>query len=106
MCRAGTSGTLVDMKTVDPPRRAPFGLSVLVALGWFTVTVAAVVVAWSGTPDEPDQDCSLVLSCLTPVEEATFFVMFYGPPILLGMLVVTTVITALLGRRIPGSGGR
>ncbi len=92
---------VVGMKTVDPPRRASFGLNVLVALGWFVAAFAAVVVGRSGVPAEPDQNCSAVFSCMTPVEEAEFFVLFYGGPVLLGLLLVTAVVTALLGRRVP-----
>lgn len=88
------------MNTVDPPRRASFGLSLLVALGWCVVAFAGLIVGWSGEPAKPDQDCSLVFSCLTPVEEAEFYLMFFGPPVLLGVLAVTAGTTALLGRQI------
>ena len=88
------------MNAVDPPRRASFGLSVLVALGWFVIAIAAVLAGRSGVPAAPTRDCSLVFSCLTPFEEAELFLMFTGVPIVLGVLVVTAVITALLGRRV------
>ena len=87
------------MNAVDPPRRASFGLSVLVALGWFAVAIAAVLAGRSGVPAAPKQDCSLVFSCLTPVQEAELVLMFFGAPVVLGVLVVTAAITALLGRR-------
>jgi hypothetical protein len=89
------------MNAVDPPRRASFGLSVLVALGWFVAAFAALIVGRSAVPATPAQNCSLVFSCLTPIEEAEFYAMFYGLPILVGLIVVTTVVTALLGRRVP-----
>jgi hypothetical protein len=88
------------VNTVDPPRRASFGLSILVALGWCAAALAAVVVGRSGVPAVPDQDCSAVFSCLTPFEEAEFFLMLFGVPLLLGVVVVTTVVTALLGRQV------
>jgi len=36
------------MDHVDAPRRASFGSSLLVALGWYATGIAAVVVGWSG----------------------------------------------------------
>lgn len=94
------------MDVVDVPRRASFGLSLLVALGWYATVIAAVLVGWSGIPPAPNRDCSAVFSCLTPQEELGMMVILMvilAAPILAGLLVSTLVITGLLARRIPSA---
>lgn len=90
------------MDDVDAPRRASFGLSLLVALGWYATVIAAVLVGWSGIPAAPNRDCSAVFSCLTPQEEIGLMVIL-GGPILAGLLFSTLVVTGLLARRVPSS---
>jgi hypothetical protein len=90
------------MDGVDAPRRASFGLSLLVALGWYAIVIAAVLVGRSGIPAAPNRDCSEAFSCLTPQEEIGLMVIF-GIPILGGLLLTTVVVTGLLVRRVPSS---
>lgn len=90
------------MDDVDAPRRASFGLSLLVALGWYATVLAAVFVGWSATPVTPNRDCSAAFSCLTPQEEIGL-AMILGAPILVGLLFITLVVTGLLARRVPSS---
>jgi hypothetical protein len=90
------------MDDVDAPRRASFGLSVLVALGWYVTVIAAVFVGWSGIPDAPSRDCSGLFSCLTAQQEINL-VLILGGPILAGLLFSTLVVTGLLARRVPSS---
>ncbi|MGC1214633.1 MAG: hypothetical protein WA890_25670 [Micromonospora sp.] len=90
------------MDDVDAPPRASFGLSLLVALGWYATVIAALLVGRSGISAAPDRDCSAVFSCLTPQEEIGLMVIV-GGPILAGLLFSTVVVTALLARRIPSS---
>ncbi|MFC8848556.1 MULTISPECIES: hypothetical protein [unclassified Micromonospora] len=88
------------MDDVAAPRRASFGLSLLVACGWYATVIAAVFVGWSGVPARPKRDCAEVFDCLTPQEEFGL-AMIFGAPILVGLLSTTAVVTGLLGRRIP-----
>jgi len=44
-----------------------------------------------------------VFSCLTPLEEIGLLVVFFGGPVLAGLLFSTLVITGLLARRVPSS---
>jgi len=89
------------MDDVDAPRRASFWLSLLVALGWYVTIIAAVLVGGSGLPAAPDRDCSAVFSCQTLQEEFGLMVIFFGGPILAGLLFSTLVVTGLLARRVP-----
>ncbi|GAA0930228.1 hypothetical protein Vau01_051030 [Virgisporangium aurantiacum] len=75
-----------------------FRSSLLVALGWYVVVPAAVLVAWSGLPVAPGRDCSAMFSCLSPVEQVGLFMIFVGLPVLLGAAVVTVAVAALLAR--------
>jgi hypothetical protein len=88
------------MDVVDAPRRASFGLSLLVALGWYATVISAVFVGRSGIPAAPRTDCSAMFSCLTPQEEIGLLVLV-GGPVLAGLLVCTLVVTGLLARLIP-----
>ncbi|WFE21965.1 hypothetical protein O7621_00830 [Solwaraspora sp. WMMD937] len=88
------------MDVVDAPRRAPYGRSLLVALGWYATVITAVVVGQSGIPAAPRTDCSVMFSCLTPQEEIGLLLLV-GSPVLLGLLVCTLVVTGLLARLIP-----
>ena len=93
------------MDGVDAPRRASFGValrsSLLVALGWYVVVPAAVLVALSGIPTAPPhEDCSAFLSCLSPAEEFRLIAMFFALPVLAGVVVATVVVTALLARHV------
>ncbi|TDC84235.1 hypothetical protein E1193_06585 [Micromonospora sp. KC606] len=90
------------MDGVDATRRASFGLSVLVALGWYATVITAIFVGWSGVPAAPNRDCSAMFSCLTPQEEIGLMVIL-GGPILAGLLVSTLVVTGLLARLVPSS---
>ncbi|NBE79919.1 hypothetical protein [Micromonospora rubida] len=90
------------MDDVDAPRRASFGLSALVALGWYATAIAAVFVGRSGMPATPNQDCSAAFSCLTPQEEIGLMLIL-GAPVLAGLLITTLVIIGLLARRVPSS---
>jgi hypothetical protein len=90
------------MDDVDAPRRASFGLSLLVALGWYATVIAAVLVGRSGIPAAPKRDCSALFSCLTPQEEIALMVIV-GWPILAALLFITLVVTGLLARRVPSS---
>lgn len=86
-----------DVET--PPRRASFGLSLSVALGWYVTAIAVIYVWRSATPTTPDRDCSAAFSCLTPGEEVALLLIF-GAPVLLGLLVSTLLATAVLVRRL------
>lgn len=90
------------MNDGDPPRRASHGAvfrsSLLVALGWFVVVPAAVLVAWSGMPAAPNRDCSAMFSCLSPAEQVGLLMIFFGLPVLAGAAVVTVAVAALLAR--------
>ncbi|GAA3776562.1 hypothetical protein GCM10022225_75650 [Plantactinospora mayteni] len=90
------------MDDVAAPRRASFGLSLLVALGWYTTVLAAVFVGHAGIPATPNRDCAAVFSCMTPQEELGLLVIL-GGPILAGLLFSTLVVTGLLARRVPSS---
>ncbi|MFV2088712.1 hypothetical protein [Micromonospora sp. LOL_021] len=87
------------MDVVDAPRRASFGLSLVVALGWYATVITAVLVGSSGIPAAPRTDCSAIFSCLTPQEEITLLVLL-GSPVLTGLLVCTLAVTGLLARLI------
>jgi hypothetical protein len=90
------------MDAVDPPRRASYGLSLLVALAWYATVIAAVLLGRSGIPAAPNRDCSEAFNCLTPQEELALLVIF-GAPILAGLLFTTLVVTGVLARRVPSS---
>jgi hypothetical protein len=93
------------MDGVDAPHRASFGLSLLVALGWYATVIAAIVVGWLGIPAAPNQDCSEAFSCLTPQENISLMLIFgiYNIPILGCLLFITAVVTGQLVRRVPSS---
>jgi hypothetical protein len=88
------------MERVDAPRRGSYGLSLLVALGWCVVVPAAVLVGLSGIPAAPQEDCSAIFSCLSPAEEAGLIMAFFGLPVLVGVVVATAVVAALLSRHV------
>jgi len=90
------------MDKVDAPRRASFGWSLLVALGWYATVIAAAVVGWLGIPVAPNRDCSAMFSCLTRLEEIQLLVFLFGGPVLAGLLS-TLVFTGLLARWVPSS---
>jgi len=87
------------MDELGASRWASFGLSLLVALGWYATVIAAVLVGRLGIPAAPDQDCSAVFSCLRPQEEIVLIVIL-GGPILVGLLVSTLMVAGLLARLI------
>src|SRR5947208_2705554 len=89
------------MDVVDAPRRASFGLSFLVALGWYSTVIAAVLVGWSGIPQAPQRDCSVMFSCLTPLQQIFLLMIAVGGPVLAGVLFSALVLTGLLARRVP-----
>jgi hypothetical protein len=91
------------MDKVDAPRGASFGLSLLVALGWYATLTAAVLVGWSGIPAAPDRDCSAAFSCLTRLQTVGLLAIALGGPVLMGLLSCTFVVTGLLARRLPSS---
>jgi hypothetical protein len=90
------------MDGVGESRRASFGLSLLVALGWYATVIAAVLVGRLGIPAAPDRDCSGFLSCPTPQEEIVILAIF-GLPVLAGLVFSAVVVTGLLVRWIPSS---
>ena len=90
------------MDDVDATDRASFGLSLLVALGWYATVAGAVVVGRSGIPPAPERDCSAFFSCLTPLEELALFAIV-GAPLVAGLLLCTAAVTALLTRRVASS---
>jgi hypothetical protein len=90
------------MDGVDAGHRASYGLSVLVALGWYATVIAAIVVGWLGIPAAPNQDCSAAFSCLTPRENISLMLIL-GAPILGCLVLITSVVTGVLVRRLPSS---
>lgn len=88
------------MAEMDATRRASYGWSLLVAVGWYACLVTAVLVGRSGIPTRPDRDCSVMFSCLTPLEEAGVLLIL-GAPIAAGVLICTLVATGLLARLVP-----
>ena len=85
------------MDGVNAPRLASFGLSLLVALGWYVTVTAAVFVGRWGIPAEPDRNCSVLFSCLTPQDEIILLVIL-GAPIFAGLLFSTLLVAGLLAR--------
>jgi len=88
------------MDDLAAPRRSSFGLSLLVALGWYATAVGAIVVGRSGVPAAPDRYCPGFFGCLTPLEQLALFAIV-GAPLIAGLLAYTAAATALLARWIP-----
>ncbi|MEV0721082.1 hypothetical protein [Asanoa sp. NPDC050611] len=78
-------------------RGASFGLSLLVALGWYATVIAAVVVGQSGIPAAPDRDCSAMFSCLAP-QDGIVLILIVAAPVLAVLALCTVVVAALLTR--------
>ncbi|MET8349985.1 MULTISPECIES: hypothetical protein [unclassified Micromonospora] len=84
----------------DTGERKRYGPSMAVAFGWYATAIAAVVVGVNSVPSAPRRDCSAMFSCLSPMESLALAGLVWGGPVLVGLLIVTAVINALLVRRI------
>jgi uncharacterized membrane protein YhaH (DUF805 family) len=82
--------------------RGRYGRSLLVAIGWYATVVAAAIVANLSVPEEPQQDCSAMFSCLSPFGEIMLAAL-WAVPVLLGMLIVTSIVNALVVRRVESA---
>ncbi|GAB3954430.1 hypothetical protein GCM10027614_61510 [Micromonospora vulcania] len=71
-----------------------------VAFGWYATVVAALAVGTLSVPSAPQDDCTAMFSCLSPLEKLLLVGLFGGAPVLVGLLIVTAAVTALLVRRI------
>ncbi|MFF0229461.1 hypothetical protein [Micromonospora sp. NPDC005254] len=80
--------------------RGRYGRSMAVASGWYVTAIAAMAV---GTTSVPHDDCAAWFSCLSPGESLVFVALVWGTPVLLGLLVVTALVTALVVRLVPSA---
>ncbi|MCO1598059.1 hypothetical protein M8C17_23190 [Micromonospora sp. RHAY321] len=87
----------------DTGARGRYGRSMAVAFGWYATVIAAVVVGTTSVPSAPREDCSAMFSCLSPLESLALAGLFWGAPVLLGLLIVTAVVNALAVRRITSA---
>ncbi|MBQ0901721.1 hypothetical protein [Micromonospora sp. U21] len=80
--------------------RERYGRSMAVAFGWYATAIAAVVVGTTSVPSAPRQDCSAMFSCLSPLESLALAGLVWGGPVLVGLLIVTAVVNALVVRHV------
>ncbi|MEV4658476.1 hypothetical protein [Micromonospora sp. NPDC049301] len=83
--------------------RERYGRSMAVAFGWYVTAIAAVVVGTTSVPSPPRQDCSAMFSCLSPMESLALAGLIWGGPVLVGLLIVTAVVNALVVRRVTSA---
>ncbi|SIN18334.1 hypothetical protein [Micromonospora cremea] len=83
--------------------RERYGRSMAVAFGWYATAIAAVVVGTTSVPSAPRQDCSAMFSCLSPLESLALAGLVWGGPVLVGLLIVTAVVNALVVHRITSA---
>ncbi|GAA3456377.1 hypothetical protein GCM10018962_82110 [Dactylosporangium matsuzakiense] len=95
-------GTLPDMDGDGAPKRASFGLSMLVALGWYVTVIAANYAGHSQIPTAPVRDCGEIFSCLSPAQELMLLLLFAGP-LLAALLLCTAGLSLLFARLVPSS---
>ncbi len=79
-------GRFVAMTDVGTRPRAPFGSSLLVALGWYATVIAAAITAADGVPEAPRNDCGTFAACLSPMAATGLALVVVGIPVL-GVLV-------------------
>ncbi|RLP90105.1 hypothetical protein [Micromonospora sp. CV4] len=87
----------------DTGERKRYGPSMAVAVGWYATAIAAVVVGTTSVPSAPRQDCSAMFSCLSPMESLALAGLVWGGPVLIGLLLVTAVVNALVVRHVPSA---
>ncbi|MCF0097030.1 hypothetical protein [Micromonospora sp. MH99] len=83
--------------------RGRYGRSMAVAAGWYVTAIAAMAVGTTSVPSAPHDDCAAWFSCLSPGESLVFVGLVWGTPVLLGLLVVTALVTALVVRLVPSA---
>jgi hypothetical protein len=82
-------------------RRAPYGLSVLVALGWYAVVLAAVIVGEFQVAGE--HSCVNASSwCFTPGQGMAIGLVL-ASPFLLGMVVGAFLLAIPIARLVPSA---
>lgn len=83
-------------------RRASYGLSLLVALGWYVTVIAAIVVGELSIPERPRpaDGCSMPFACMSRAEGLQFMAVVLGVPILGGLLIVSLLMIALVARKV------
>src|ERR1051325_2798170 len=91
-------GRLRAMNEIVTRPRASYGPSMLVAAGWYATAVAAVIAGLSGDPVRPQEDCSAMFSCLSPVEALGIWMAVAGVWVFGVLLLATLGITALTAR--------
>ena len=84
----------------DTTPRASYGLSLLVALGWYLVVVAAVAADILSSPATPHDDCTALFSCMTPTQTLILLLVFVGGPVLGVLFIVTLLVTAPIARAV------
>jgi len=75
--------------------RAPFGASMLVAVGWFVTVFTALAVGEWSVPERPDRECPAFGCALTLVDLLPEIVILAGTPLMLVLMAVTAVVRLL-----------
>ncbi|MDG4762250.1 hypothetical protein [Micromonospora sp. WMMD710] len=83
--------------------RGRYGRSMAVAAGWYVTVIAAVAVGTTSVPSASQTDCSAWFSCLSPAESLALVGLVWGGPVLVGLLIVTALVSALVVRLIPSA---
>jgi hypothetical protein len=76
--------------------RAPFGASMLVAVGWFVTVGAALAVGEWSVPEQPDLECASFGCGLSLLDFLPAIVVLAGTPLMLLLMAVTAGV-----RRLP-----
>lgn len=85
------------------PARSRYGLSLLVACGWYGTVTAAMVVGTLSVPDgPPPTECPGFGTCLGPGAQATILALVLGMAGIV-LLPLTALVTAPLARRVPSA---
>ncbi|HEU4422619.1 MAG TPA: hypothetical protein VFR67_08765 [Pilimelia sp.] len=79
---------------------ARYGRSLLVAFGWYVTLVVATAVGMLSVPSAPQDDCSAMFACMSPVAGLVLVGIVYGAPVLTVLLVMTALLAGVSARSI------